>query len=117
MRRLAALGLILTAGWLVYQSGSDLVRLAVAGGYDRALGELGRSLPFAGGVLGLAGGMLAFFGGSGGVVLAVGGGLMTAGFSIHLGQSISGPNWHESDPALGLAMLVMALLAALVGPD
>jgi hypothetical protein len=122
MRRLAALLLILTSLWLLYQTSDHFVGLPG----NRVSTELGRSftspaflLPLMGGLLGLAGGLIMFFRGAGGAAIAMIGGVVAAGFSLYIGRTLNadGLRFWESEVAVGVIMLALAVAAAFLGRD
>jgi hypothetical protein len=90
MRRLFALLLIATSGWLLYQTANTHL-----GGAERLFSsdvlkhrdDLAFVMPAVGGALGLLGGLTVFFNGPGGAALAMVGGLAVAGFTLTLKQT------------------------------
>jgi hypothetical protein len=123
VRRLAALLLIASSGWLLYQTTEHFVGLSQIGLADRLIGALGEMkflLPSVGGLLGLLGGLIVFFGGVGGAAIAIIGGLVAAGFSIYVGQSFipaAGQDVWRNEALVGLAILLLAGVAAIMGRD
>jgi hypothetical protein len=118
MRRIAALLLIATSGWLLYQTMGHFVGLSPSALYEnfaRELGNPGFLLPALGGTLGLAGGLIAFFGGPGGAAIAMIGGVAIAGFAFTLNQSFDVMRIWENEAAVGIAILVLAAFTALLG--
>lgn len=120
LRRIAALLLIVTSGWLLYQT------------HDHFLGgsNLGRALmaeidnpyflgPAIGGLLGLIGGLIVFLGGAGGAAIAITGGVISAGLSVYLGERLlpSGLRVWENEASVGVTILLLAAIAAVVGRD
>jgi hypothetical protein len=115
MRAFAALLLILTSGWLLYQTSHDFVG---AGGHMstdllRTMSDAKILVPLAGGFLGLLGGTLVFFGGGGGAAIAIMGALLAAGFAGMAGGKFTGPIW-DDELVVGTTMLVLAIAAALM---
>jgi hypothetical protein len=123
LRRIAALLLIASSGWLLYQTTEHFVGLTGAGLTDRLLGALSEMkflLPAIGGLLGLLGGLIVFFGGVGGAAIAIIGGLVAAGFSIYVGQSFipaAGTDIWKNEALVGLSILILAGVAAIMGRD
>lgn len=118
MRRIAALLLIATSGWLLYQTMGHFVGLSPSALYENFARELGNPaflLPALGGTLGLAGGLIAFFGGPGGAAIAMIGGIAVAGFAFTLHQSFEIARIWENEAAVGITMLILAGLTALLG--
>ncbi len=91
MRRLFALMLIATSGWLLYRTANSWL-----GGMDQLLtrqlaGYVDKPdfmVPAIGSVLGLLGGLTVFFGGPGGAMIALAGGVGVAGFALSLKQTL-----------------------------
>lgn len=118
MRRIAALLLIATSGWLLYQTAGHFVGLSledVAENFGRELGNPDFLAPALGGTLGLIGGLIAFFGGPGGAAIAMIGGMAIAGFALTLNPSFEIARLWENEAAVGIAILVLAGLTALLG--
>jgi hypothetical protein len=120
LRRIAALLLIATSTWLLFQTrdhfldgGSLLTRLTNEIDNPYFFG------PAIGGVLGLAGGLIAFFGGVGGATIAFLGGLTSAGLAVYLGQQLMPPDFRiwESETSVGVTILALAAIAASMGRD
>ena len=123
MRRIAALLLIASSGWLLYQTTEQFVGLAQVGMLDRFIQQIGNVkflLPAIGGLLGLLGGLVVFFGGVGGAAIAIMGGMVAAGFALYIGQSLLPPAgtaiW-QSEAFVGLVILLLAGATALMGRD
>ena len=122
LRRVAALLLIATSGWLLYQTTEHFVGIGMEGLTDRLLKKIGDVdfvLPSVGGVLGLLGGLVVLFGGVGGAALALVGGVIAAGFSLYVGKAFwtgSLDIWNN-EAIVGLTILILAGLAALMGRD
>jgi hypothetical protein len=118
LRRVVALLLIASSGWLLYQAANDYL-----GGIDFILSErlvqqLGQPrflLPAIGGTLGLVGGLIVFFGGPGGAAIAMIGGVAVAGFAVSLKQSFDITRFWENELAVGVTILVLAGLTAVMG--
>lgn len=116
MRRAAALLLILTSGWLVYQTGRHVfdagahlsIELLHSRQFVRWLSHPTVFMPLLGGFLGLLGGVFSFFGGAGGGMIAVLGGLGAAAFAATAGARFTGPVWQD-EMAVGATMLVLAI--------
>jgi len=122
LRRVAALLLIATSGWLLYQTTEHFIGIEIEGLTDRfvkKIGDVNFVLPAIGGVLGLLGGLVVLFGGVGGAALALVGGVIAAGFSLYIGKSFwtgSLDIWNN-EAVVGLTILILAALAALMGRD
>lgn len=120
MRRIAALLLIASSGWLLYQTTEQFVGLAQFGVLERLVHQIGNAkfiLPAIGGLLGLLGGLIAFFGGVGGAAIALIGGLVAAGFSFYIGSSVipSGVDIWKNEGFVGLVILGLAGITAVMG--
>ena len=120
MRRIAAVLLIATSAWLLYQTREHLGGAADAQLLDRVMASLGNLnfiLPAVGSVLGLLGGMLVLLGGPAGAAISMIGGLVAAGFAVYAGR----PFWTSesaiwySEAAIGVVMLALAGTAAILG--
>ncbi len=118
MRRIAALLLVVTSGWLLYQTSEAFIGQGSVMSTDlfRTISNPKIFVPLAGGFMGLLGGLLVFFGGAGGAAIALIGGLLSAGFALSIGQKFTGQIW-ENELAVGLVMLGLAACAALMGRD
>jgi hypothetical protein len=123
MRRIAALLLIASSGWLLYQTTQHIGGVSQISLSDRFLLELGNMnflLPAIGGLLGVLGGLIVFFGGVGGAAIAIMGGVLAAGFSLYVGKSLipaEGTEIWQNEAIVGLAILILAGLAALMGRE
>lgn len=118
IRRIAALLLVATSGWLLYQAviqhlgGIDYVlsdRLA------HHLSDMSFLVPAVGGVLGLMGGLIIFFGGPGGAAIAMIGGVAVAGFAMTLKQQFHLLRFWENELAVGASILILAGITAVIG--
>lgn len=115
MRRLFALLLITTSGWLIYQTAN--IHL---GGVSHLfsprmmalLDDLRFTVPAAGALLGLLGGLTVFFNGPGGAALAMVGGLAVAGFTVTLKQTFELDHLLDNDVAVGATILMLAVMTA-----
>ena len=120
MRRLFALLLIATSGWLLHQT------------VGHTLGGAGQSLwtevaklsderkflvPVIGGVLGLLGGLTIFFGGPGGAALALAGGVAVAGFALTLKETFKLDHFWDNEMAVGVVMLMLAAMTASISRE
>jgi hypothetical protein len=112
IRRIAALLLIATSAWLLYQATESFI-----GPHGRISADLHLVIsnprvwaPMAGGLLGLLGGLMAFFGGGGGGAVALIGALIAAMFSLTIAGGRPAKIW-EDEGVVGLTMLVLALAA------
>jgi len=115
MRRIAALLLILTSGWLLYQTSREFPHFSgrMSPELMRAMMQVNILAPLAAGLLGLFGGLLVFLGGGGGAGIALIGALIAVAFSATAGAGFIGPIW-EDELVVGATMLVLALAAALM---
>lgn len=112
MRRLFALLLIVTSGWLLYQTANHHL-----GGADRLFSDdvlehradLSFVVPALGGALGLLGGLTVFFNGPGGAALAMFGGLAVAGFTLTLKQTFELDHLLDNELVVGVTMLMLAI--------
>jgi hypothetical protein len=115
MRRLFALLLIATSGWLLYQTANTHL-----GGAERLFSsdvlkhrdDLAFVMPAVGGALGLLGGLTVFFNGPGGAALAMVGGLAVAGFTLTLKQTFELDNILDNELVVGACMLMLAIMTA-----
>jgi hypothetical protein len=115
MRRIFALLLIATSGWLLHQTANHY--LGGTGPYFWA--ELQRHTadpeflaPAIGGVLGLLGGLTVFFNGPGGAALAMIGGVSVAGFAMTLKETFELDHLLDNEMAVGALMLMLAAMTA-----
>lgn len=117
MRRLFALMLIVTSGWLLYRT----VNIQL-GGFDHLLSRQIAShmddpsfmFPAIGSFMCLLGGLTVFFAGPGGALIALTGGLGVAGFALSLDQTVDMDLSHfwDNQLAVGVVMLMLAAMAA-----
>ena len=115
VRRIFALMLIATSGWLMYQTAN-----AHLGGVSHLfssqmtsrLHDLKFVVPAAGALLGLLGGLTVFFNGPGGAALAMVGGLAVAGFTVTLKQTFELDHILDNEMAVGATMLMLAVMTA-----
>jgi hypothetical protein len=115
MRRLFALLLITTSGWLLYQTANTHlggVNHLFAPEMMTRLDDLRFSVPAAGALLGLLGGLTVFFNGPGGAALAIVGGLAVAGFTLTLKQTFELEHLLDNEMAVGAALLMLAVMTA-----
>lgn len=115
MRRLFALMLIATSGWLLHQTvghnfnGAGQSFLAELASRANKLDVLA---PAIGGALGLLGGLTIFFGGPGGATLALAGGVAVAGFALTLKETFKLEHFWDNEMAVGMVMLMLAAMTA-----
>ena len=120
MRRIAAVLLIATSAWLLYQTREQLAGPVDAQLLDRLMDSFGNInflLPAIGGALGLIGGLLVLFGGVGGAAISMIGGMVAAGFAVYAGKpfwTADSAVWY-SEAAIGVVMLALAGTAAILG--
>lgn len=117
MRRLFALMLIATSGWLLYRTTN--IHL---GGFDHLLSRQIASyaddpsfmFPAIGSFLCLLGGLTVFFSGPGGALIALAGGVGVAGFAISIDKTVDMDLSHfwDNQLAVGVVMLMLAAMAA-----
>lgn len=115
MRRLFALLLIATSGWLMYQTANTHlggVGHLLSSDMTRRLQDMNFAVPAAGALLGLLGGLTVFFNGPGGAALAVIGGLAVAGFTMGLKQTFELNHILDNEMAVGATMLMLAIMTA-----
>jgi hypothetical protein len=118
LRRVVALLLIASSGWLLFQVANDYL-----GGIDYILSErlaqqLGQPrflLPAIGGALGLFGGLIIFFGGPGGAAIAMIGGVAVAGFAMSVREQLNISRFWENELGVGVTILVLAGVTAIMG--
>lgn len=115
MRRLFAVALIATSGWLLYRTATIHLG-SVENLFSRQmmahLGNMAFTMPALGGAMGLLGGLTVFFNGPGGAALAMAGGLAVAGFTVSLKQTFELDHILDNDMAVGAAMLMLAVMTA-----
>lgn len=116
MRRLFALLLIATSGWLLYQTANEHL-----GSFERLFwtsevlahqDDMAFVMPALGGLLGMLGGLTVFFNGPGGAALAVIGGVAVAGFTITLKQTFELDHVLDNELVVGATMLMLAIMTA-----
>lgn len=115
MRRIFALMLIATSGWLMYQTANTHiggVSHLLSWDMTKRLHDLNFSVPAAGALLGLLGGLTVFFNGPGGAALAMIGGLAVAGFTVGLKQTFELNHILDNEMAVGATMLMLAIMTA-----
>ena len=120
LRRIVALLLIASSGWLLYQTADNYlggIGYLLSDRMVHQLSQTGFVVPAIGAALGLMGGLLVFFGGPGGAALAMLGGVAAAGFAVSMKQSIDFTHPWENELAVGAAILVLAGLTAIMGRD
>ncbi len=114
MRRIFALMLIATSGWLLYRTANEWL-----GGVDHLLGpstagyldEPAFMFPMVGSLLALLGGLTVFFGGPGGAMIAILGGVSVAGFALNIDQTLELAHFWDNQLAVGVVMLMLAAMA------
>ncbi len=115
MRRIFALMLIATSGWLFYRTAN--IHL---GGVDHLLSpqisayldEPSFMFPAIGSALGLLGGLTTFFGGPGGATLALLGGVSVAGFALNFDETLELSHFWDNQLSVGVVILMLAAMAA-----
>lgn len=115
MRRIFALMLIATSGWLFYRTANEWL-----GGVDHLLSPKAIALlddpdfmfPIVGSGLGLLGGLTVFFGGPGGAIIALLGGIAVAGFALNIDQTMELSHFWDNPLAVGVVMAMLAALTA-----
>jgi hypothetical protein len=113
MRRIFALMLIATSGWLLYRTANEWL-----GGVDHLLSQNATRLlddpafmfPMIGSALGLLGGLTVFFGGPGGAMIAIAGGVGVAGFALNIDQTVKLDHFWDNQLAVGVVMLMLAAM-------
>lgn len=115
MRRIFAVFLIATSGWLVHQT----VNHHMGGAGPHFWAQLQQHsqdpeflAPVLGGMLGVLGGLTVFFNGPGGATLALLGGIAVAGFATTIKQTFELDHLLDNEVAVGAAMLMLAAMAA-----
>ena len=120
MRRLFALLLIATSGWLLHQTvGHNLA--GVGHSFWRELASQAEKpaflVPTIGGALGLLGGLTIFFGGPGGASLALIGGVAVAGFALTLNETFKLDQFWDNELTVGVIMLMLATMTASINRE
>jgi hypothetical protein len=113
MRRMFALLLIATSGWLLYQTATHHLGSVAALFSDDVLAhkdDMAFVMPAAGGALGLLGGLTVFFNGPGGALLAMMGGIAVAGFTLTLKQTFEIDHVLDNELVVGASMLMLAVM-------
>jgi hypothetical protein len=115
MRRVFAILLIATSGWLLYQTtiqhlGS--VERLFSGDVMAHKDDLAFVMPALGGALGLLGGLTVFFNGPGGAAIAMAGGLAAAGFTLTLKQTFELDHLLDNELVVGACILMLAIITA-----
>ena len=115
MRRVFAILLIATSGWLLYQTtiqhlGS--VERLFLGDVLAHKDDLAFVMPALGGALGLLGGLTVFFNGPGGAAIAMAGGLAAAGFTLTLKQTFELDHLLDNELVVGACILMLAIITA-----
>ncbi len=115
MRRLFAIMLIATSGWLLHQT----VGFNFGGAGASFWTELARQankpaflIPTIGGALCFLGGLTVFFGGPGGAALALLGGLAVAGFGLTVKETFKLDHIWDNELTVGVLMLMLAAMTA-----
>lgn len=114
MRRLFALLLIATSGWLLYQTATlhlGSVERLFSGEVFTRRADMAFLIPAVGGALGLLGGLAVFFNGPGGAAIAMAGGLAVAGFALTLKQTFELDTLLDNELVVGACMLMLAVMA------
>ena len=120
MRRIFALLLIATSGWLLHQTvGHHLGGVGQSFWTELAhqSGKPAFLVPAVGGVLGLLGGLTIFFGGPGGAALALAGGVAVAGFALTLKETFKLDHFWDNEMAVGVVMLMLAAMTASISRE
>lgn len=115
MRRIFALMLIATSGWLLYQTANTHlggVSHLFSSQMTARLNDMKFAAPAAGALLGMLGGLTVFFNGPGGAALAMVGGLVVAGFTVTLKQTFELDHILDNEMAVGATMLMLAVMTA-----
>lgn len=113
MRRLFALLLIATSGWLLYQTANHHLGSVERLFSDDVLAhrnDMAFVMPALGGALGLLGGLTVFFNGPGGAALAMVGGVAVAGFTLSLKQTFELEHVFDNEMVVGAAILMLAIM-------
>jgi hypothetical protein len=115
MRRIFALLLIATSGWLLHQTVGHHLGGVGQSFWTELAHQSGKSaflVPAVGGVLGLLGGLTIFFGGPGGASLALIGSVVVAGFALTLKETFKLEHFWDNEMAVGVVMLMLAAMTA-----
>lgn len=115
MRRIFALLLIATSGWLLHQTVGQHFGGAGQSFWTELAHQLGKPAflaPAVGGALGLLGGLTIFFGGPGGASLALIGSVAVAGFALTLKETFKLDHFWDNEMAVGVVMLMLAAMTA-----
>ena len=120
MRRLFAIMLIATSGWLLYQTA-----IRQLGGIEHLFSgdllahrnDMAFMMPALGGVMGLLGGLLVFFNGPGGAAVAMIGGLAVASFTLTLEQTFDIDHILDNELVVGVTMLMLAAMTASINRE
>lgn len=113
MRRLFALLLIATSGWLLYQTATlhlGSIERLFSGDVLTHRTDMAFLVPALGGALGLLGGLAVFFNGPGGAAIAMIGGLAVAGFALTLKQTFELDTLLDNELVVGACMLMLAVM-------
>jgi hypothetical protein len=113
MRRLFALLLIATSGWLLYQTATlhlGSVERLFSGDVFTHRTDIAFLAPALGGALGLLGGLTVFFNGPGGAAIAMAGGFAVAGFALTLRQTFELDTLLGNELVVGACMLMLAVI-------
>lgn len=115
MRRVFAILLIATSGWLLYQTAIQnpgSVERLLWGNVLAHSKDLAFVMPALGGALGLLGGLTVFFNGPGGAALAMAGGLAAAGFQLTVKQTFELDHVLENQLVAGACILMLAIVTS-----
>lgn len=115
MRRLFALLLIATSGWLLYQTATIHLG-SIENLFSREMlaqsDNMKFMVPAVGSLMGLLGGLTVFFGGPGGAAIALLGGVGVSGFAIALKETFDLKDFWHNEMAVGVVMLMLAGMTA-----
>jgi hypothetical protein len=115
MRRVFAILLIASSGWLLYQTAIQdpgSVERLLSGDVLAHRNDLAFVMPALGGVLGLLGGLTVFFNGPGGAVMAMAGGLAAAGFALTVKQTFELDHVLDNELVVGACILMLAIITS-----
>ncbi|MFZ4686592.1 MAG: hypothetical protein ACOYMK_13345 [Hyphomonadaceae bacterium] len=115
MRRVFAILLIATSGWLLYQTAIQnpgSVERLLWGNVLAHSKDLAFVMPALGGALGLLGGLTVLFNGPGGAALAMAGGLAAAGFNLSVKQTFELDHVLENQLVAGACILMLAIVTS-----